>query len=94
MNEYFVLFVSEDAAELAGLHSTYLTQVGEFYATRLRIPVLPWNVMREAAFYMAFDANNPDYDRLRKARSKYTVFLQQHIQKAIDLNIPSIRISE
>lgn len=94
MNDYFVLFVSEDAAEIAGLQPAYLTQVGEFYATRLRIPFLPWNVMREAAFYMAFDALDPDYDRLRKARSKYAAFLQQHIQKAIDLNIPSIRISE
>lgn len=94
MNEYFVLFVSEDAAETAGIQSTYLTQVGEFYATRLRIPFLPWNVMREATFYMCFDANNPDYDRLRKAPSKYAVFLQRHIQQAIDMNIPSIRISE
>lgn len=94
MNEYFVLFVSVEGAAQAGLHATYLTQVGDLYVTRLRIPVLPWNVLREATFHMRFDANNPDYSRLNKARSRHNAFLQRHIQQAIDLNIPTIRISE
>jgi hypothetical protein len=94
MKEYFVLFVSVDVAEQAGLSSSYLTHVGELYIARLRIPLLPWNIIRESVFYMCFDVQDSDRDRLRKAKSKNDAFMQQHIQKAIDLNIPPIRISE
>lgn len=94
MNEYFVLFISVDAAEQAGLSANYLTLVGELYVARLRIPLLPWNLLRECVFYMCFNVQDTDYDRLQKVESVHDAFMQQHMQKALNLNIPSIRISE
>lgn len=47
MNEFIVLFRSNDAADNAGLREEYLTQVGPMLATRLRMHNVPWTMLRE-----------------------------------------------
>lgn len=89
---YLVLFETPGHAERAGLLPAYTTAVGDLHVVLLRIPHLPWSLVRECVTYVQSDKN---YTLVEDEFEDYSrAYLQGIINEVLDLNLAPIKINQ
>lgn len=92
MIEYLVLFETLGHAERAGLMPCYTTAVGDLHVVILRIPHLPWGLVRECVTYVQ---SNKDYELTEEEVDDYSrEYLQGIITEVLTLNLAPIKINQ
>jgi hypothetical protein len=89
---YLVLFQTTSHAERAGLLPAYTTAVGELHAVILRIPHMPWGLIRECVTYAQSSKNYelPEEDTEDYSRE----YLQGIVNEVLALNLAPIQINQ
>ena len=99
MIEYLVLFETLAHAERAGLLPSYTTKVGDFYVVLLRVPLLPWGLIRECVSYAqtCFGQHTISGTYVHTAVSAecYTkAYLYKIVDEVISLNLAPVKINQ
>jgi hypothetical protein len=89
---YLVLFETPGHAERAGLMPGYTTAIGDLHVVILRIPHLPWGVIRECVTYVQSDKN---YALAEDEIEEYSrAYLQGIITEVLALNLAPVKINQ